>query len=80
MRTLVAVRDNPGLTELYARLRAAGKAAKVALTACMRQLWTMLKALVPHQKAWPPREGPNAERKRSRGLGEKYLPGHTDVA
>jgi transposase len=38
MRTLVAVRYNPVLKGLYERLRAAGRAAKVALTACMRQL------------------------------------------
>jgi transposase len=38
MSTLVAVRDNPGLKAFYPRLRAAGKPAKVALTACMRQL------------------------------------------
>src|SRR5262249_14803907 len=37
MRTLVAVRYNPVLTAFYDRLRAAGKAAKVALTAYMRK-------------------------------------------
>ena len=38
MSTLVAVRYNPVLKVFYERLRAAGKAAKVALTACMRKL------------------------------------------
>jgi hypothetical protein len=37
MRTLVAVRDHPVLKVCYERLRAAGKAAKVALTAWMRK-------------------------------------------
>lgn len=36
MRTLVAVRYNPVLKAFYARLRAVGKVAKVALTACMQ--------------------------------------------
>ena len=38
MRTLVAGRYHPVLTGCSQRLRTAGKAAKVALTACMRQL------------------------------------------
>jgi len=38
MSPLVAVRSNPVLNGLYQRLRAAGKAAKVALTAGMRTL------------------------------------------
>jgi len=48
MRTLVAVRDNPVLKRLYERLRPAGKVAKVALTACMRKLLTILNAMVKH--------------------------------
>jgi len=56
MSTLVAVRDNPGLKTLYERLRAAGKAAKVALTACMRKLLTILHALVKHHTPWQPQE------------------------
>jgi transposase len=60
MSTLVAVRDNPVLKAFYARLRAAGKAAKVALTACMRKLLTILNAMVKHQKRWQPQEVPSA--------------------
>ena len=56
MSALVAVRYNPVLTAFYARLRAAGKAAKVALTACMRQLLTILNAMVKHHTAWQPQE------------------------
>ena len=56
MSTLVAVRYNPGLKGFYERLRAAGKAAKVALTACMRKLLTILNAMVKHQTPWQPRE------------------------
>jgi transposase len=37
MSTLGAVRSTPMLKALYARLRAAGKAAKVARTACMHK-------------------------------------------
>lgn len=40
------------LKAFYDRLRTAGKAAKVALTACMRKLLTILNAMVKHQKRW----------------------------
>jgi transposase len=43
----------------YERLRAAGKAAKVALTACMRKLLTILNAMVKHHTSWQPREVPS---------------------
>jgi transposase len=52
MGTLVAVRFNPVLKTFYARLRAAGKAAKVALTACMRKLLAILNAMLKHQTPW----------------------------
>jgi transposase len=56
MGTLVAVRHNPVLKASYERLLAAGKAKKVALTACMRKLLTILNAMVKHQTSWQPRE------------------------
>lgn len=56
MSTLVAVRYNPVLKVFYNRLRAAGKAAKVALTACMRKLLTILNARVKHHTPWQPQE------------------------
>jgi transposase len=52
MSTLVAVRYNPVLKAFYDRLRAAGKAPKLALTACMRKLLTMLNAMARDGLAW----------------------------
>ena len=56
MSTLVAVRYNPVLKVFYQRLRTAGKPAKVALTACMRKLLTILNAMMKHQTPWQPQE------------------------
>lgn len=58
--TRVAVRYNPVRKAFYERLRAAGKAANVAWTACMRKWLTILHALVKHQKRWQPQEVPSA--------------------
>jgi transposase len=52
MSTLAAVRHNPILKAFYERLRAVGKAPKVALTACMRKLLTMLNAMLKHRPPW----------------------------
>jgi transposase len=60
MRTRVAVRYHPMLKAFYERLRAAGKVAKVALTACMRTLLTILNARVKHHTPWQPQEVPSA--------------------
>jgi transposase len=60
MSTLVAVRYNPVLKACYERLRATGKAARVALTACMRKLLTILNAMVKHHTPWQPEEVPSA--------------------
>jgi transposase len=60
MSTLVAVRYNAVLKVFYERLRAAGKAAKVALTACMRKLLTILNAMVKRHTPWQPQEVPGA--------------------
>jgi transposase len=54
MGTLAAVRCNPVLRAFYQRLRAAGKLPKVALTACMHKLLTILNALLKHQQRWDP--------------------------
>ncbi len=54
MPTLVAVRHNPILRAFYERLLAAGKPKKVALTACMRKLLTMLNSMLRHQTLWSP--------------------------
>ena len=60
MSTLVAVRYNPVLKTFYQRLCHAGKAKKVALTACMRKLLTILNAMAKHQKPWHVQEVPSA--------------------
>ena len=56
MGTLVATRHNPVIKAFYERLCAAGKAKKVALTACMRKLLTILNAMLKHRTPWQPRE------------------------
>jgi transposase len=58
MGTLVAVQHNPVIRAVYARLLAAGKPKKVALTACMHKLLTILNALLRQRTAWNP--GPPA--------------------
>jgi transposase len=49
---VAAVRHHPVLKAFYERLRAVGKAPKVALTACMRKLLTRLNAMLKHQTPW----------------------------
>jgi transposase len=41
---------------LYERLLAAGKGKKVALTACMRKLLTILNAMLKHRTPWHSQE------------------------
>ena len=54
MGTLAATRFNPVIKAFYKRLCAAGKPKKVALTACMRKLLTILNAMLAHQEPWRP--------------------------
>ena len=54
MAALVATRYNPVLRDFYQRLCAAGKPKKVALTACMRKLLTILNVMVKHHSHWNP--------------------------
>ncbi len=54
MATLVGVRYNPILHEFYDRLVRSGKAKKLALTACMRKLLTILNAMLKHHTTWNP--------------------------
>ena len=56
MGTLITVRYNPVLTRFSERLCAAGTAKKVALTACMRRLLTILNAMMKHRTAWQAQE------------------------
>lgn len=52
MATLVATRHNPAIRAFYERLCAAGKPKKLALTACMRKLLTILNAMVRTNTPW----------------------------
>jgi transposase len=52
MGTLAAIRCNPTIRAFYERLRGAGKAFKVAMTACMRKLLTILNAMVRTGTPW----------------------------
>jgi transposase len=52
MSTLVATRYNPVIRGFYQHLLAVGKPKKVALTACMRKLLTILNAMLKHQTPW----------------------------
>ena len=54
MAALVATRHNPVIRDFYLRLLAAGKPKKVALTACIRKLLTILNAMLKHGKPWNP--------------------------
>jgi transposase len=52
MAALVGSRHNPVIRAFYERLRQAGKPAKVALTACMRKLLTILNRMLKEHRAW----------------------------
>ena len=54
MATLAAIRFNPVIARFYLRLTAAGRPKKVAVTAAMRKLLTILNAIVRDQRPWHP--------------------------
>ena len=54
MATLVATRHNPVIRTFYQRLLAAGKAKKLAITACMRKLLVILNAMLRDGTPWQP--------------------------
>lgn len=54
MATLSAVSCNPSVRVFYRRLRQSGKPAKVALTAAMRKLLTVLNVMLKTQTSWRP--------------------------
>ena len=54
MGALVASRYNPVIRALYQRLLSAGQPKKVALTACMRKLLTIVNAMVRTGQHWNP--------------------------
>lgn len=52
MATLCAIRINPLIRSFYRRLLVAGKAPKVAITASMRKLLTILNVMIKSQTPW----------------------------
>ena len=52
MGALVAARRNTVIKAFYLRLIAAGKPKKVALTACLRKLLTILNAMMRTNTTW----------------------------
>jgi len=52
MATLAATKYNPAIKKFYDRLCIAGKSKKVAITACMRKLLTILNAMLKHHIPW----------------------------
>ena len=54
MGALVATRHNPVIRSFYQRLLATGKPKKLALTACMRKLLTILNSMVKTGQHWNP--------------------------
>jgi transposase len=54
MAALSASQTNPVIRPFYQRLVNSGKEKKVALTACMRKLLTMLNAMMRDDKPWDP--------------------------
>jgi transposase len=54
MATVSAIRRNPIIGAFYRRLRASGHPAKVAITAAMRKLITILNAILRDHRPWQP--------------------------
>lgn len=52
MAAFNAIRCNPPIRAFYQRLRQAGKCYRVAITACMRKLLTILNVLVRNKTPW----------------------------
>lgn len=52
MNAVVAARHNPVIRIFYQRLTAAGKPHKVAITACMHKMLTLLNAIARDSKPW----------------------------
>jgi transposase len=54
MATLAAIRSNSVIRSFHKKLVGAGKPKKVAITACMRKLLTILNAMVRTNTRWNP--------------------------
>lgn len=59
MGALVAARRNPVIRAFYLRLLATGKPGKVALTACMRKLLTIVNAMMRTNSSWRTQHQPD---------------------
>jgi transposase len=55
MAALSAVRRNPPIKAFAERLKAAGKAPKVVLVACMRKLLTIMNTMIKNNTPWSPK-------------------------
>jgi transposase len=55
MSTIAAIQHNPVIAKHYRNLRAQGKHAKVAITACMRKLIVILNAMLKSGSTWQPK-------------------------
>jgi len=54
MPAIAAIRFKPDLKAKYHRLKAAGKASKLAITAIMRKLIVLANALLKDNRKWSP--------------------------
>jgi transposase len=54
MSVVCGLRYNAPIKAFYDQLRAAGKPAKVAITACMRKLLTILNEMSRNSARWAP--------------------------
>jgi transposase len=54
MATLTAIKHSPPIRAFYLRLVAAGRPDKVAVTATMRKLLTVLSAMLRDRRPWQP--------------------------
>ena len=54
MPMLSAIQHNPVIRAFYQRLVGRGKPRKVALTACMRKMLTILNAILREETVWNP--------------------------
>ena len=54
MATLAAIKRNPAIRASHHRLVAAGRPGKVAITAAMRKLLTILNAMLRDRRPWQP--------------------------
>lgn len=52
MAAMSAIRFNPEIKAFYTKLREAGKPHKLAMTACMRKIITILNSMIKHQTYW----------------------------